>query len=130
MAIFIHSVGFGPGGGLLARAAGRGGLPRISWTLLALFIAPPSEELLFRGLLLKGLAASWGPWCASFVVTVLFVTLHLSETIHYWPSTIFILLLSIAALVARLQSGSLVTSMALHAGYNGVIVAAVYAWAG
>jgi membrane protease YdiL (CAAX protease family) len=131
MAICIHSVEFGSGrGGLLTQAAGRGGLPRLAWTLFALFIAPPSEELLFRGLLLKGLAASWGTLWASIVVTVIFVALHVSETAYYWPANIFILLLSVGALFARLRSGSLVASMALHAGYNGVIVVAVYAWTG
>jgi len=118
--------GGGGGGGLLAQAAARGGVSRLSWTVTALMLAPAGEELFFRGLLLKGFAASWGTVRASVLVTVLFLVLHLSETWHFWPATLFILLLSVAALAARLQTGSLVPSMAVHAAYNGVVVAFVY----
>ena len=125
VAILVPS-GADSGGGPLAQAAGRGGWSRLVWAAMALLVAPPSEELLFRGLLLKGFASSWGAAWASVVVTVIFAALHLTETLHYWPATLFILGMAVTALVARLRTGSVVASMAFHVAYNGVIVAAVY----
>jgi membrane protease YdiL (CAAX protease family) len=92
--------------------------------IVIVFLAPPSEEFMFRGLLLKGVEASWGRGWACVVVTVLFVALHAIQIRLNWHAGIFILLFSIAALVARLQTGSLVPPMAMHATYNLVIFAA------
>ncbi len=128
LAIALWVIPAGPDvkGGPMAQAAGRGGLSRLAWALMAVVIAPPGEELLFRGMLLKGLAASWGMAWASIVATLIFVALHLTETIHYWPANLFILVMAITALAIRLRTGSVVASMAFHAAYNGVIVTAVY----
>jgi len=115
------------GGGPLAKVASSGGPGRVLWAVLAVFIAPPVEELLFRGLMLRGLIASWGVTAAGTIVTILFFVLHLFEAIGYWPGMIAILVLSIVTLLARLRTGSVVASTAVHAAYNATLAVAVYA---
>jgi uncharacterized protein len=116
--------------GPLATAAAAGGVNRLAWAFLALVFAPLFEEFFFRGLLLRGFSSSWGPAAGAVIVTVLFVVLHLFESIGYWPAIASICLLSIGTLVARTVSGSLVPAVALHAAYNFVIVVAVFAGPG
>ena len=41
-----------------------------------------------RGLLWKGFSASWGPWPAGILVTLLFTGLHFSEVKDYWPAAL------------------------------------------
>ena len=60
------------------------------------------------------------------MTTALFVTLHLPETLHYWPATAFVLAMAVGALAARLSTGSLWPAVALHTCYNGMMVACVY----
>jgi membrane protease YdiL (CAAX protease family) len=113
--------------GPLAQFASGSPLARITFALIALIYAPLVEEFLFRGLLFKGFSTSWGVPAGGAVVTVLFVLLHLFETINYWPATVAILALSLTTLTLRIRSGSLLPSMTLHFAYNAVVVAGVYA---
>jgi membrane protease YdiL (CAAX protease family) len=93
-----------------------------SFAIIALFVAPPVEEFLFRGLLLKGFAESWGMTTAAIIVSVVFILLHVPETMHYWPALIAVSALAIGVLATRLVTGSVVAAMALHAAYNAVMV--------
>ncbi len=106
----------------MAQAVAQGGFARLSWALLALLFAPCYEEVLFRGLLWKGFSASWGKWPAGILVTLLFTGLHFSEVKNYWPAALGIATMAVLALAARIQTGSLATAIAIHFGYNGVIV--------
>lgn len=115
-----------PLGPLVTLAVG-GGVGRVVWAVLAVLFAPPLEEFLFRGLLLRGLSASWGLGAASVIVTIVFVSFHLFETFHYLPALIGITYLAIAALVARVKTGSLVPAIAVHAAYNFTLVVLAYA---
>ena len=113
--------------GYLSQAAATPGLVRLGWAILAVGIAPPVEEFLFRGVLLAGFARSWGPAIAATVVTSLFVVLHMLEVQDYWPGLAGIALMAIAALEVRRGTGSLGPAIALHAAYNLLPVVAVYA---
>ena len=113
---------FGP----LARLLALGGSVRLALACVAVLIAPPFEEVLFRGLLFKGFAASWGVVPGGIAVSVLFTAMHLPEVVHYWPGALAILVLSIATLCMRIKSGALASAVILHASYNLVIVAAIY----
>jgi membrane protease YdiL (CAAX protease family) len=116
-----------PGGaGPLAQAAQAGGLPRVLWAVLAVFVAPPIEELLFRGVLYGGLSRSWGPPAAAATTTVLFVALHGTEIGGYLPGWLVILALGVLALRARVATRSLVPAIALHTGYNLGLVLIAY----
>lgn len=112
--------------GPLTKMAAAGGWSRFAWMLIAIVLAPPIEEVLFRGLLLNGLTASWGSRVAYVVVTALFVTFHLFETYRYPIALLGILMLAIGVLVARVKTQSLFPAIALHAAYNATLVVWVY----
>jgi hypothetical protein len=113
--------------GPLARAAQAGGGQRAAWALLAVAIAPPVEELVFRGVLYSGLARSLTPSRAGFVTTMIFVAMHATEIGAYWPAWVAIGVLSTLAWRARAATGSLVPAVVLHASYNLGLVLATYA---
>jgi membrane protease YdiL (CAAX protease family) len=113
--------------GALARAANTGGWPRLLWATLAIAVAPPTEELVFRGALYAGLARSWNATGASVVTTAVFLALHGTELGAYWPAWIAIATLALVALRLRLATGSLLPAIALHASYNLGLVLMAYA---
>ena len=80
---------------------------RIAVGIAALFVAPPVEEFLFRGLLFKGFSESWGLTAGGIVVSALFVLLHIPETWHYWPANFAVAALAAATLITRRLTGSL-----------------------
>lgn len=112
--------------GPLTTLANAGGIGRAAWAVVGVLLAPPIEEFLFRGLLLKGLSTSWGRGVAYVLVTACFVVSHLFETYHYLPALIGITLLAIAALIARVKSASIVPAIAVHSTYNLVLVLWTY----
>jgi membrane protease YdiL (CAAX protease family) len=88
-----------------------------AWIISAVLLAPPVEELMFRGALLGGLGESWSVRGAAVVSGALFWLMHGPEFVH-WPVAVAIGLLTILATRLRLQSGALGPSIALHFGYN------------
>jgi membrane protease YdiL (CAAX protease family) len=112
-------------GGRIAAALREGGWMLLAWSVLAVAIAPPVEELLFRGVMWTGLSRSWNPWLAAIVVTLVFVALHLPDTVGYPLALAGIGAMGLTALAMRVLSGSIVPPMFLHAAYNAMIVAAV-----
>ena len=101
------------------------GVPRLTWILLVLAVAPPLEEFLFRGVLFTGLSRSWGVRAASVVVTALFVLVHVPETIHYPPATLAVAVVGISALVIRIRAHAIGPAVGLHFAYNLVITLGV-----
>lgn len=99
-------------------------LTHFGWTLVAVLLAPPVEEILFRGMFLAGFVRRWGLGAGSAMTTALFVMLHLPETIHYPLATLAITMLALVLLAVRLQTDSIFSAIALHATYNLVV-----AWA-
>jgi membrane protease YdiL (CAAX protease family) len=116
--------------GPLVSAASEGGWRRGLWAVLALFLAPPIEEFLFRGVLFGGLARDWGTWGAAVAVTLLFALLHLTETGLYWPAILAVTTLAAVTMAARIRTRSLGTSVAVHAAYNAGLVLLVYLGSG
>ncbi len=95
------------------------------WLLwLAVVIAAPvSEELFFRGFLLKGFAASFmGPIAAIMVTSAAWTALHIQYD-AYDMATIFVSGLLFGA--ARLMTGSLLVPLALHGATNLVAITEV-----
>jgi len=113
--------------GPLAQMAASSAAARAAWAVIAVAIAPPTEEVLFRGLLLKGFTESWGAIPASIAVTLLFTVSHLFEVARYWPAALTIFTLAIATLVIRVRTGSVASAIVLHMAYNTVLVAIMYA---
>ena len=111
--------------GPVAEMAMTGGITRMLWLFLALILAPPVEELLFRGVLLGGFRSSFGPVGSATAVTLLFVLLHLTEVVYYWPALIGIFSLAVVTLWLRLRSGTIGPAIAAHFCYNAFIAMAV-----
>jgi len=112
--------------GPLATAALSGGWQRILWAILALALAPPIEEFIFRGVLLSGLSSAIGIRTAALIVTVVFVMVHATETLGYWPAWVGLGLLASAVILFRIKTESLLPAVAVHTGYNLVLVLTAY----
>jgi membrane protease YdiL (CAAX protease family) len=93
------------------------GLPQMLW-LMALLIAAPIEEPLFRGVLYGGYRKSFGPVAAALLTTLIFVLLHITEIIHSVPAAVAITALGLTALWLRLRSAAIGPPIAAHFGYN------------
>jgi membrane protease YdiL (CAAX protease family) len=105
----------------LDRMAFTTGLPQILWVIVVVFLAPPTEELLFRGVLYGGYQKSFGPIRAVVLTTVIFIIMHLPEVVHFPASAIGLAGLALAALSCRLRSAAIGPAIAVHVGYNASI---------
>lgn len=91
------------------------GLTQESWGnfLLLVVVAPLTEELLFRGLILRGLIAQRGEWAAVLYSSLLFGLLHLNP----WQlASAFFLGIVLGWLF--IQTRSLVPCILCHAAFN------------
>ncbi len=111
--------------GPLTQLALTPGIAQISWILLAILIAPPVEELLFRGIILGGFSRSFGLTWGAIWTTSLFLLVHIQEVMHHWPTMIGVSMMALAALFIRLKTQTIGPAVALHLGYNAVIVSLV-----
>ena len=116
--------------GPLTQAAMAGGFPRALWAVLAVVIAPPTEEFLFRGALLAGFEQSMGRAPAVVIVTVAFVLLHVPEAQSYLPAILAITVLALVLMGVRIRTGSLGPAIVLHACYNLGLVLTTFAASG
>jgi membrane protease YdiL (CAAX protease family) len=97
---------------------------RWAWILSAVLLAPPVEEIMFRGVLLGGLAETWNVRAAALISGGTFWLMHAPEWTH-WPAAVAIGLLTIVVTRLRLRSGALGPSMAAHFAYNLLLTAAL-----
>ncbi|MCA8972556.1 MAG: CPBP family intramembrane metalloprotease [Planctomycetes bacterium] len=93
---------------------GEGGLVLV---LVAVLAAPIVEELLFRGVIYRGLARSMRPSRAAIWSALLFAVMH---PLPSWP-ILFLVGIALAATYER--SRWLPASMLLHAAYNATVLA-------
>ena len=82
---------------------------------LALFLAPVSEEILFRGLLLPALGRRWGMGAAILVSSVLFALMH-----FHIPSLVPLFVFSVALSLAYIYTESIIVPIVMHMLFNGV----------
>lgn len=90
----------------------------------AIIIAPPLEEMLFRGFLYRPLERSWGPVGAIAVTSVIFSLLHGSQYAWSWQILLLLTLTGTWLGIARWKTGSLWPPILMHGGANFVSVAA------
>jgi membrane protease YdiL (CAAX protease family) len=81
-------------------------------------VAPLSEELLFRGVLLRGLGVLHGRVVALVASSALFALAHLGA----WSALAYALVAGLVLGAVVLRTGSTIASIALHAGVNAVPV--------
>ena len=110
--------------GPMVQMAQTPGLGRVLWLCSVLLLAPPLEELLFRGVVYGGYRRSLGALWAAVLTSVIFVLMHVSELIHYPPGFLGVGGLAVAALWCRLRWGAIGPAISAHFAYNFTIVVA------
>jgi len=97
---------------------------RISMIILAVVIAPVSEEMLFRGFIqTMFLSHLRRPWVSVAITSGLFAAVH--PDVAHWPA---LFVLSMCMGYAYEKSGSLLRPIFIHAMFNGTsVLAALYA---
>jgi membrane protease YdiL (CAAX protease family) len=93
----------------------------VLFAIVAVVMAPLAEELYFRGFVFKGFANSWGWVWGAAVSGVVFSLAHMQLTLFF---PLFALGFGLAWVYHH--TGSLWTSITLHAVFNGI---AVLTWA-
>jgi len=91
-------------------------------------MAPPLEEMLFRGVLYGGYRKSFGPVRAAVFTTLLFVALHFPYYIHFAPAIIGITGGALALLWCRLHWNAIGPAVAAHIGYNSIVAFTMIYW--
>ncbi len=81
--------------------------------LVSITVVPFAEEVLYRGILVSVLKRQRGTFFAVITSSLFFGLLHLSPV-----NTLSLCLLGVAFAALYLRSGSLLTSIAMHAGFN------------
>lgn len=116
--------------GPLMRMASSSSAGLAVWTVLAILLAPPVEEFLFRGILFTGFSRKWGNLVAAALVSLVFVGLHWGEAGGYPPALFAISALALGTVIVRIKSGSIWPAVSLHFAYNSVlaVTAVASAW--
>jgi membrane protease YdiL (CAAX protease family) len=110
-----------PSAGLFAAP----GWPAFLLLVLAVFIAPPVEEYVFRGGVFSALASRVSPFWAGVLTTALFMAVHAPEKIYYPAGFIDVGLMAAAAAWLRVKFRSIRPGILLHLLYNaGLMLAA------
>jgi len=108
--------------GPLAQMMSRGAWNHFTIAFVGIVLAPPVEELLFRGILLAGYVKRFGVVAGSIVTTLLFVMMHVGETIHYLPALAVVTMVGVILLMIRLRTDSIMVSTIFHTTYNAALM--------
>lgn len=97
------------------------------WALapMAVILAPFFEELFFRGFLQPLLTRTFGLIVGILITAALFGGLHAAEYSFVWQYVVAIGLVGVALGVVRVWTNSIMTSMVMHACFNGLQVVAL-----
>ena len=103
---------------------------RNSLILLALYgvlLAPPVEELVFRGFLYTVVERSRGPLLAVVVTSIAFSLPHASQYGWQWQNLLLLTYVGVIFGIVRARTQSVVPSTLLHVGYNATLFAGLFA---
>lgn len=98
---------------VLANRPGPGALVLLGLALVV--SAPVGEELLFRGLGLRGMERRYGWWPAALLVSLIFASVHLNLTGFFALAGVSLVLCWLTH-----RTGSILPAMLTHASYNGL----------
>ena len=102
----------------VARALERASTPaRLAGAVAVVVAAPLAEELLFRGLLLRGLLRRFGAPVAVLLGGAVFAVVHLLDP-SAAPLLAPLLLVGVVSGILAVRTGELSQSILLHAGFN------------
>lgn len=83
-------------------------------------VAPLVEEMVFRGFVYGGFERSIGRWSALWLSSLIFALMHAGQ--YNLPEVMQVLVLGLMLGLARMRTGSIWTSTAMHMVNNGVAV--------
>lgn len=100
----------------------------VALLLLAVVVAPVAEEIVFRGLLLRGLMSSMRPWAAIAVQAVLFGAAHMAPERGWGNVGLALMLGAVGGVfgVVAVRTRRLAPSMIAHAMVNAIALAVVF----
>jgi membrane protease YdiL (CAAX protease family) len=94
------------------------GAGRVLFGLAVVLVAPPVEELLFRGALLRSLQRRWSAAVAIFVSAAIFAGIHVVGDTGAGYVVPGLLVLGLVSGYQAVKRGDIVRSMLLHMGFN------------
>ncbi len=109
--------------GAVVRLAMAVGWSRVLVAVLAVVLAPPVEEVLFRGVLLEGMLRTFSRYAAILATTGLFALMHVPDILGNGPGLAAVLVAGYALAEFRLRTKSLLPPIAAHMAYNAVVMA-------
>ncbi len=92
-------------------------LGQVLGALAVVTLAPLAEELLFRGLLLRGLLRRTGAVTAAMISGAVFAVSHLVDP-NAAPFLAPLMLVGVVSAIRAIRTGELSQSVLLHAGFN------------
>jgi membrane protease YdiL (CAAX protease family) len=87
--------------------------------ILAIFIAPLVEEIIFRGYFYQVIKQLKGKFAAVMIISLSFAVLHVGQYWGDWIAIIMVTILGFTLTVLRATSGTTLTSTIAHYVYNG-----------
>lgn len=101
---------------------------QIIWIVTVVVLAPPVEEMLFRGILYGGFRKSFGASWAAIITTLLFALGHVSNDNNFLPEIMYFAAGALAMLWCRLRWSAIGPAIALHGSYNLVLSLVALYW--
>ncbi len=95
------------------------------FAVFGVLIAPPMEEMAFRGFLYPVVERSWGKAAAVLVTSAIFSLPHGWQYGWHWQILLLLLYVGVVFGVLRARTGSLVPSTLVHCAYNATLFAAL-----
>ena len=102
--------------------------PALAWMLsiFAVLIAPPLEELFFRGFLYPVLARSLGIFTSIAITSLAFGAVHSDQLNHSWGPLLIIVMVGAILTTVRAFLKSVAATVLMHMGYNFTIMIALF----
>lgn len=91
-----------------------------AWLLagFGILVAPPVEELFYRGFLYPVLARPLGTFGAVVLTSIPFALMHASQLASAWAPLLMLFLVSVVLTLTRAKTGSVAASVLVHMAYN------------
>ncbi len=97
----------------------------VAMAVFGVFIAPPIEELVFRGFLFPVLQRAHGVSIAVFGTAAVFAAVHAQQYAYHWQVLLILFMVGTVLGWIRARTGSVIASTVTHATYNATLFAAL-----
>ena len=91
-----------------------------------IFVAPPVEELFFRGFLYPALARPLGSVLSVGLTGVFFALIHSAQLAHAWIPLLLLFAIGVILTAVRAKTKSVATTVIIHMSYNTALFVLVY----